>query len=149
MSHFILKLVKTGVEQSKADNTEQISREVRLLLSDRSVFHRRFADAYPEVIYRTERVAQRMEAIRQETERLRREAEQRAAGVGQRLEAGRDQLAQRLEPTAMLKSGVIEKQEELIGMLYDEDAASAEMKELKREIDRDMARLRDRRPLRK
>ena len=88
-----------------------------------------------------------MEAIRQETERLRREAEQRAAGVGQRLEAGRDQLAQRLEPTAMLKSGVIEKQEELIGMLYDEDAASAEMKELKREIDRDMARLRDRRPL--
>ena len=81
MSHFILKLVKTGVEQSKADNTEQISREVRLLLSDRSVFHRRFADAYPEVIYRTERVAQRMEAIRQETERLRREAEQRAAAA--------------------------------------------------------------------
>ena len=149
MSHFILKLVKTGVEKSKADNTEQISREVRLLLSDRSVFHRRFADAYPEVIYRTERVAQRMEAIRQETERLRREAEQRAAGVGQRLEAGRDQLAARLEPTAMLKSGVIEKQEELIGLLYDESAATEEMKELKREIDKDMTRLRDRRPLRK
>jgi hypothetical protein len=149
MSHFILKLVKTGVEQSKADNTEQISREVRLLLSDRSVFHRRFADAYPEVIYRTERVAQRMEAIRLETERLRREAEQRAADMGQRLEAGREQLAQRLEPTAMLKSGVIEKQGALIGMLYDESSATAEMKELKREIDRDMTRLQNRRPLRK
>lgn len=142
MSHFVLKLVKTGVEQSQADNTEQISREVRLLLSDRSVFYRRFADAYPEVIYRTERVAERMEAIRRETERMRREAEQRAAGV---LEAGREQLAARLEPTAMLKSGVIEKQEELIGLLYDESRATDEMKALKREIDTDLTRLQDRR----
>lgn len=142
MSHFVLKLVKTGVEQSQADNTEQISREVRLLLSDRSVFYRRFADAYPEVIYRTERVAERMEAIRRETEHMRREAEQRAAGV---LEAGREQLAARLEPTAMLKSGVIEKQEELIGLLYDESRATDEMKALKREIDTDLTRLQDRR----
>ena len=147
MSHFVLKLVKTGVEQSQADNTEQISREVRLLLSDRSVFHRRFAEAYPEVIYRTERVAARMEAIRLESERLRREAERRAADMEQRLEAGREQLAARLEPTAMLKSGVIEKQAELIGLLYDEGSATDEMRTLKREIDADLARLQDRRPL--
>ena len=147
MSHFVLKLVKTGVEQSQADNTEQISREVRLLLSDRSVFHRRFADAYPEVIYRTERVAARMEAIRLESERLRREAERRAADVGQRLEEGREQIAARLEPTAMLKSGLIEKQTELIGLLYDEGSATDEMRTLKREIDTDLARLQDRHPL--
>ena len=147
MSHFVLKLVKTGVEQSRADNTEQISREVRLLLSDRSVFHRRFADAYPEVIYRTERVAARMEAIRLESERLRREAERRAADVGQRLEAGREQIAARLEPTAMLKSDVIEKQTELIGLLYDEGSATDEMRTLKREIDTDLMRLQDRHPL--
>ena len=147
MSHFVLKLVKTGVEQSQADNTEQISREVRLLLSDRSVFYRRFADAYPEVIYRTERVAARMEAIRLESERLRREAERRAADMEQRLEAGREQLAARLEPTAMLKSGVIEKQTELIGLLYDEGSATDEMRTLKRENDADLARLQDRRPL--
>ena len=147
MSHFVLKLVKTGVEQSQADNTEQISREVRLLLSDRSVFHRRFADAYPEVIYRTERVAAHMEAIRLESERLRREAERRAADVGQRLEAGREQIAARLEPTAMLKSDVIEKQTELIGLLYDEGSATDEMRTLKREIDTDLMRLQDRHPL--
>ena len=147
MSHFVLKLVKTGVEQSQADNTEQISREVRLLLSDRSVFHRRFADAYPEVIYRTERVAARMEDIRLESERLRREAERRAADVGQRLEAGREQIAARLEPTAMLKSDVIEKQTELIGLLYDEGSATDEMRALKREIDTDLMRLQDRHPL--
>ena len=147
MSHFVLKLVKTGVEQSQADNTEQISREVRLLLSDRSVFHRRFADAYPEVIYRTERVAARMEAIRLESERLRREAERRAADVSQRLEEGREQIAARLEPTAMLKSGLIEKQTELIGLLYDEGSATDEMRTLKREIDTDLMRLQDRHPL--
>ena len=147
MSHFVLKLVKTGVEQSQADNTEQISREVRLLLSDRSVFHRRFAEAYPEVIYRTERVAARMETIRLESERLRREAERRAADMEQRLEAGREQLAVRLEPTAMLKSDVIEKQTELIGLLYDEGSDTDEMRTLKREIDTDLARLQDRRPL--
>ena len=66
MSHFVLKLVKTSVELSEADDTESISKEVRLLLSNRSVFHRRFAEAYPEVIYRTERIAAKMEAIRAE-----------------------------------------------------------------------------------
>ena len=52
MSHFVLKLVKSGVESSDADETEAISKEVRLLLSNRSVFYRRFAEAYPEVIFK-------------------------------------------------------------------------------------------------
>ena len=145
VSHFVLKLVKTGVEQSEADNTEQINREVRLLLHDRSVFARRFADAYPEVIYRTERITARMEAIRAETERLRREAEQRAANVNLRLEEGREQLAQRLEPTYAIKNGLIEKQDALIRLLYHDETASAEMRDLKREIDTELERLQDRR----
>ena len=37
MSHFVLKLVKTSVELSEADDTEAISKEVRILLSNRSV----------------------------------------------------------------------------------------------------------------
>lgn len=138
VSHFVLKLVKTGVEGSEADSSEQISLEVRMLLHDRSVFYRRFADAYPEVIYKTERISARMDAIRAETEQLRREAEQR-------LESGRDQLAQRLEPTPVLKSGLIEKQEALIALLYDEATATGEMKALKAQIDADLARLQSRR----
>ena len=77
MSHFVLKLVKAGVESSEADDTEAINKEVHLLLHDRSFFHRRFAEAYPEVIYKTERITARMEAIKAETERLRMEAERR------------------------------------------------------------------------
>ena len=138
MSHFVLKLVKTGVESSEADNTEEISREVRLLLHDRSVFHRRFADAYPEVIYRTERIAARMEAVRAETERLRREAEARVGEV-------KEQLVYELEPIAAVKNGVIRRQEELIDRLYDEGRADEETRAMKREIDKELARLQKRR----
>ena len=138
MSHFVLKLVKTGVESSEADNTEEISREIRLLLRDRSVFHRRFAEAYPEVIYKTERIAARMEAVRAESERLRREAEERVGEV-------KEQLAYELEPIASVKNGVIRRQEELIDRLYDPNRADEETRALKQEIDRELERLQKRR----
>ena len=140
MSHFVLKLVKTGVESSEADNTEAINREIDLLLRDRSFFHRRFAEAYPEVIYRTERIAARVEAIKAETERLRLEAERRAAEM-------KEELAVNLEPTARLKNALIEKQETLIDLLYREDTASDEMKALKREVEEKQAVLQKRRDL--
>ena len=139
LTHFVLKLVKLGVESSEADNTEQISREINLLLSDRSVFHKRFANAYPEVIYRTERINARLAEVKAETERLRREAEQRLA-------ERREQVAARVEPSTMIKSAIIARQDALIGMLYDSETASDEMKALKAEIDREKERL-DERPL--
>ena len=138
MSHFVLKLVKTGVEGSKADNTEEISREVKLLLRDRSVFYRRFAEAYPEVIYKTERITARIEAIRAETEKLRQEAEARVATM-------RQELAENLEPTASIKNTILEKQDALIGLIYREETASLEMKNLKRDIESKKAVLQRRR----
>ena len=138
MSHFVLKLVKTSVELSEADDTEAISKEVRLLLSDRSVFHRRFAEAYPEVIYKTERIAKRMEEIRAETERLRQEAEKRVAQM--RLE-----VAENLEPTRSVKNEIIEKQDALIRLLYREEDASPEIRELKQEVETKKAVLQKRR----
>ena len=138
MSHFVLKLVKVSVERSEADNTEAISKEVRLLLSDRSVFHRRFAEAYPEVIYKTERIARRMEEIRAETERLRQEAEQYVAQM-------RQEVAENLEPTASIKNAIIEKQDALIDQLYREEAATDEIREMKRDIEAKKAVLQKRR----
>ena len=68
LTHFMMKLVKVNVENSEADSTEALNREIQLLLSDRNVFYRRFADAYPDVIYRTERIKLRLDTIREETE---------------------------------------------------------------------------------
>ena len=140
MSHSVLKLVKTGVENSEADDTEAINKEIRLLLNDRSFFHRRFAEAYPEVLYRTERIAARVEAIKAETERLRLEAELRVAEVKHEVEVN-------LEPTAMVKNTIIEKQEALIDLLYQEDTASDDMKALKHEVEEKQAVLQKRRDL--
>ena len=137
LTHFVMKLVKIGVESSEADSTEEISREVYLLLSDRSVFHKRFADADPEVIYRTERINARLAEVKAETERLRREAEQHLA-------ERREAVADRLEPATLIKSGIISRQDALIDMLYDEETASEEMKALKADITREKERLEER-----
>ena len=137
MTHFVLKLVKNSVESSEEDSTEAINREIRLLLSDRNIFYRRFADAYPEVIYRTERINARLAALREESERIRREAEQR-------LEEQKAQLISAMEPAAMIRTTLIDQQGRLIDLLYDEQNASEPEKALKREIEANQARLESR-----
>ena len=134
ISYFVLKLVKVGVDSSEADNTEEISKEVRQLLTNRSYFYKRFSDAYPEVIYRTERVQARLAAVKAEAERVRAEAERR-------LDAQAEKVAASLEPVHRIRAELIGKQDALIGMLYDENSASDEMKRLKSEIDRQKKRL--------
>ena len=134
ISYFVLKLVKVGVDSSEADNTEEISKEVRQLLTNRSYFYSRFADAYPEVTYKTARVQARLAQIKAETERLRQEAEKS-------LEAQAGKVAAGLEPVHLIRAELIGKQNELIEMLYEESTASKEMKALKAEIDRQKKRL--------
>ena len=137
ISHFVLKLVKDSVEKSEADNTEAIGKEVRKMLADKSLFAKRFADAYPDVIYRTEKVKARMNAIKAETERLRQQAEARISEVQQ-------QLSEKLELTSQIKNSLIQNQDKLISMLYNEAPADDESKQLKTEIDKDIERLRSR-----
>ena len=137
VSYFVLKLVKVGVDSSEADNTEEISKEVRQLLTNRSYFHKRFVEAYPEVVYRTDRVQSRIEAVKAEAERIRREAEKR-------FDEGVEKMASTLEPSYIIRSELIGKQDELIAMLYNEQLASEEMKNLKAEIERQKTRLENR-----
>ena len=133
VTHFILKLIKNSVEHSDADNTEEIRREVHLMLSDRNIFYRRFANAYPDVVYRTEKINARLDAIRKEAEKKLREAEMRRA-----------QLASSLEPSFMIRSTVMENQARLISLMYDESRATEEMRKLKHQIDKDQERLKNR-----
>ena len=137
ISYFVLKLVKDGIDSSEADNTEEISREVRQLLTNRSYFYKRFSDAYPEVIYKTERVQARLAAVKAEAERMRQEAEKR-------FEAQKEKVAASLEPVHMIRAELIGTQDQLIALLYDEQSASDEMKRLKAEIDRQKGRLENR-----
>ena len=90
---------------------------------------------------RTERINARIAEVKAETERLRREAEQR-------LEERREIVAEKLEPATLIKSEIISRQDALIGLLYDAQTASEEMKSLKADIDREKERL-ESRPLSK
>ena len=141
LTHFMMKLIKTGVESSEADSTEALNKEIRLLLSDRNVFYRRFADAYPDVIYRTERIKSRLDAVREESDRILAEAEKQLSDQKQK-------IISRAEPSTLIRISIMDKQERLIAMLYDEASATPEMREMKKEIDRDRLRL-ESRPLSK
>ncbi len=129
VSFFVLKLVKRGIDSSEADNTEEISKEVRHILTNKSYFYSRFADAYPDVVYKTERVQARLAAVKAEAERMHKEAEKR-------LEAQAEKVAASLEPVHLIRADLIGVQNDLIALLYDEQNATEEMKKLKAEIER-------------
>ncbi len=137
LTHFIMKLVKTGVENSKADSTEELNREIRMLLSNRNIFYRRFADAYPDVIYRTERIKSHLEAVREKADRMLQEAEEV-------IEERKAQVMSRVEPSTLIRNGIIDKQGRLIDMLYSEATATEETRRLKKEIDNERHRLEER-----
>ena len=79
-----------------------------------------------------------MEEIRSDTERLHQEAEERVAQM--RLE-----VAENLEPTRSVKNEIIEKQDALIRLLFREEDASPEIRELKQEVETKKAVLQKRR----
>jgi hypothetical protein len=93
-----------------------------------------------------------MEEIRLETEKFRIEAEKRIDELNQQYEknkaewdasikAGREQLRENLEPTSFIKNSLIEKQNQLIELLYDESTAPIPAKALMDEIEHERLRL--------
>ena len=143
MSHFIMSLLKRGIEESRADKSEEIAAEVRYLLENRSVFHKRILDAYPEITFRTEKVKARLERIRDEGEAMRLLAEEKVAALEER---AREAASKNLTTTWSLQREIIEKQDALIDILKngaDQDA----LKELEDAIreDKDILENRERR----
>ena len=116
MSYFIMNLLKQGVEKSRADKSEEIAAEVRYLLENRSVFHKRILDAYPELTFRTEMVKVRLERIRKEGEAIRLLAEEKVEAVEAR---AKEAASKNLTPTRILQREIIEKQDVLIASLKE------------------------------
>lgn len=143
MSYFIMNLLKQGVEKSRADKSEEIAAEVRYLLENRSVFHKRILDAYPELTFRTEKVKVRLERIRNEGEAIRLLAEEKVEAV----EAfAKETASKNLTPTRILQREIIEKQDALIASLKEGADAKAleELEEAIRE-NKDILENRERR----
>ena len=129
MSYFIMNLLKRGVEESRSDKSEEIAAEVRYLLENRSVFHKRIMDAYPELTFRTEEVKARLERIRKEGEAIRLLAEEKVEALEERTLAGREAARKNLTTTWTLQREIIEKQDEIIDLLKKGDAGDIQMLE--------------------
>ncbi len=133
-SRFIMRMVKAGIDKSEADNTEEIKIEIMHLFSDKTYFYRRFTEAYPDVIYTTEKIKSHMEDVRIETERLRTEAESRLSAMNEKWAESKEQFVATVDPVGTAKNKMLSKQEKLIELLYDEQTATDEMKTLVDEI---------------
>lgn len=128
VSYFVMKLIKVNVEKSKADNTEDIKQEIKLLASDKNILYERFVNAYPDVKYRTDRIKNRIREIEAETKKIRDEIEREI------LEQ-RQSIRNDIKPITIIKSEIIESQEKLILLLESGSASKDQVEKLKGDIE--------------
>lgn len=128
ISYFVMKLIKLNVEKSKADNTDDIKNEIRLLVKDKNVLYNRFINAYPDVKYRTDKIKNRIREIEAETKKIRDEIEREI------LEQ-RQSIRNDIKPITIIKSEIIESQEKLILLLESGSAPEDQVKKLKEDIE--------------
>ncbi len=120
VSGFIMKFVKVSVESSEADSTEAIGKEIKMLLTNKSVLYKRIADAYPEAVYRTEKINEHLKAVKAEMDRMEQEA--------------KDNIDLFMTRPMDLSEEVIKKQDELIACMNDESSDPATIQQLQNEI---------------
>ena len=132
MSYFVMKLVKVNVEGSKADNTQEIRQEMKVLVTNKNILYHRFINAYPDVKYRTDRIKAKLREFDLETRRIK-------EAIEENIDLEKAQLKADLEPTNLLKTQIIQRQGDLIGLLesgQDPEAVQALKEEIqdKKEI---------------
>lgn len=143
-SHFVMKFVKSSVENSEADNTESISKEIKLLMSNKSILYRRIADAYPDVVYRTDRINQRMREIKEEMERIQQETANNLDRIKQEVTYSFELM--KVTPS-QIQEEIIDKQDQLILRLEEDTADKEEIEELQKAIQEKKQYLEDRKNL--
>lgn len=127
VSYFVMKLIKVNIEKSKADNTEEIKKEIKILASNKNILYSRFVKAYPEVKFRTDRIKNRIKEIELETKKIKAELEFA-------IDEQKESLSTNLRPSTIIKSEIIESQEALISLLEDESSSKEEIENLRSEI---------------
>ncbi len=132
-----MRILKLSVEDSRADNSEEIAKEVRQLLENKSLLHKRILDAYPNVEFRTARVKARLEKIKKNTEYLREQAEEKLDEINEKVKKKREIASKNLITTRRLQRNIIENQEELIKYLLEGEISEERKEELVNKIAED------------
>ncbi|TQQ85097.1 hypothetical protein EXD82_03100 [Peptacetobacter hominis] len=66
VSHFMMNIVKKEIDNRKGDSTEEITKEIRVLLKDKQMLIRRINDAYPNLQARPKRLKDEIKNIKKE-----------------------------------------------------------------------------------
>lgn len=64
-SHFVTNAVRTAGNKMPGDNTEEITKEIRRFLHEKSLLHRRLLDAFPAMQIRNKAITRRLRHDRQ------------------------------------------------------------------------------------
>lgn len=126
LSYFVMKLVKVNVEGSKADNTQAIRQEMKVLVTNKNILYRRFINAYPDVKYRTDRIKAKLREFDLESKRLK-------EAIEENIDLEKVLVKADLEPTNLLKTQIIQRQGDLIQLLEEGQDPEA-IQALKEEI---------------
>lgn len=140
ISYLVMKLIRVNIEESRADKTEEIKEEIKVLANNKNILYTRFVNAYPEVKFRTDRIKDRIRAVEERTDTLKVEAEKL-------LEEQKLSLKTDLKPTNTIKNEIIKDQEDLISLLEKENPSNDEILRLKNDIDENKNKLKKRREL--
>ena len=65
-SHFLMGIVKKEIDNHEKDNTEEISREIRLMLQDKNLLIRRINQAYPNLQARPAKLTEELKKRKKE-----------------------------------------------------------------------------------
>lgn len=77
VSHFLLNIVKTEIDNTQGDDTEEISKDIHALLSNRSLLIRRIHEAYPNLEARPTRLTRRLKQAKKELAMIKKELKQK------------------------------------------------------------------------
>lgn len=73
VSHFLLNIVKTEIDNTQGDDTEEISKDIHALLSNRNLLIRRIHEAYPNLEARPTRLTRRLKQAKKELTMIKKE----------------------------------------------------------------------------
>ncbi|MDO5018579.1 MAG: hypothetical protein Q4E02_04695 [Lagierella massiliensis] len=131
-SHFIMELLKKGIEQSTSDRSEEIALEIRELFKDKNLLYKRIISSYPEVQFRTKRVKERIKKDREYIHQL---ADNKRDELDMLIKNKKDIASKNLILSRTIQKDIIEKQNELIEGLVRGSLSKEDIEIYRRDID--------------
>ena len=112
-AHFLMGMVRRSIDDQPGDNTEEITKQVRVLLRDHTLFIRRLQQVYPDLRAYPQRLTRQLQETRRAYKQAAKQVKQtlrQAAKARKKVEVG---LEARLEQAMAIKKEARAKLKEI------------------------------------